>query len=64
MNTLVVAMSGKNIYGCFFPWDMVTSYSINMFQIMVIQYLESTMNTLVVATSSKLYGCQDQPLLK
>ena len=29
-----------------------------------IQYLESTLHTLVVAMSDKLSGCQEQPLLK
>ena len=43
--------------------------SIDMFLTMVIQYLESTLNTLVVATSGRhranfTYGCQDQPFLK
>ena len=31
---------------------------------MVFQYLESTLHTLVVATSDKRSGCQEQPLLK
>ena len=36
----------SQIYGCFFPPDLVTSHFINL-------YLESTLHTLVVATSDK-----------
>ena len=41
------------IYGCFFPLDLVTNHFINLHLTMVFQYLESTLHTLVVATSDK-----------
>ena len=42
----------SQIYGCFFPRDLVTSHFINLYlTIMVFQYLESTVHTLVVATN-------------
>ena len=60
----------SQIYGCFFPRGLVTSHFINLhvhvgtyIVTMVFQYLESTLHTLVVATSDKLSGCQEQPLL-
>ena len=44
----------SQIYGiCFFPRDLVTSHFINLYLTMVFQYLESTLLTLVVATSDK-----------
>ena len=43
----------SQIYGCFFPQDLVTSHFINLYLAMVFQYLESTLRTLVVATSDK-----------
>ena len=54
----------SQIYGCFFPRDLVTSHFINLYLTMVFQYLESTLHTLVVATLDMLSGCQEQPLLK
>ena len=50
--------------GCFFPRGLETSHFINLCLKMVFQYLESTLYTLVVATSDKLSGYQEQPLLK
>ena len=44
----------SQIYGCFFPWDLVKSHFINLYLTMVYKYLESTLYTLVVATSDKL----------
>ena len=47
------------IYGFFFPRDMVMSHFINLFLTIVFQYLESTLHTLVSATwqtSDKLSG--------
>ena len=41
------------IYGCFFPRDLVTSHFINLYLTMVLQYLESTLHTLIVAMSDK-----------
>ena len=51
------------------PWDMVTSYFINLYLTMVFPYLESTLHVhisccYVGQTSDKLSGCQEQPLLK
>ena len=43
----------SQIYGCFFPRDLVTSHFINLYLTMVFQYLESTLHTLVVATLDK-----------
>ena len=59
----------SQIYGCFFPQDLVTSHFNNVPN-NGIQYLESTLHTLVLSTSAfvqtsdKLSGCQEQPLLK
>ena len=55
----------SQIYGCFFPQDLITIHFINMYLHvpMVFQYLESTLHTLVVATSDKLSGCQEQPFV-
>ena len=43
----------SQIYRCFFPQDLVTSHFINLYLTMVFQYLESTLHTLVIATSDK-----------
>ena len=63
----------SQVYGCFFPGELVTSHFINLYLTMVFQYLESTLHTLVVATSDKPQTsfqvirnnlcCQEQPLL-
>ena len=44
----------SQIYGCFFPWDLVMSHFINLYLTMVFQYLESTLHKLIVATRSNL----------
>ena len=51
------------MYGCFFPGDLVKSHSINLLLIIELQYLESSLQTLLVM-SSKLSGCQEQTLFK
>ena len=43
----------NQIYGGFLPRDLVTSHFIYLYLTMVFQYLESTLDTLVVATSDK-----------
>ena len=43
----------SQIYGCFFPRDLVMSHFINLYLTMVFQYLESFLYTLVVATLDK-----------
>ena len=59
-----------NMYGCFSPWDLVTSYSFNLYETETFQYTESSLHTLVLywanlkQTSVKPSGCQEQPLLQ
>ena len=59
----------SQIYGCFFPRDLVTSHFINLYLTMVFQYLESTLhdisccNVAVAQTTDKLSCCQEKPLL-
>ena len=43
----------SQIYGCFYPQDLVTRHFINLYLTMVFQYLEFTLHTLVVAMSDK-----------
>ena len=45
--------NASQIYGCFYPRDLVTSHFINLYLPMVFQYLEYTLQTLVVATLDK-----------
>ena len=54
----------SQIYGCFFPQDLVRGHFINLYLTMVFQYPGTTLLTLVVAMSDKISGCQEQPLLK
>ena len=54
----------SQIYGYFFPRDLVTSHFINLYLTIVFQYVESTLHTFIVAMSDKLSGCQEQLLLK
>ena len=60
MFTIDLFTNVSQIYGCFFPRDLVMSHFINLYLTMVFQYLESTLHTLglLVATSDKLSGCQ------
>ena len=50
----------SQIYGCFFPRDLVTSHFINLYLTMV-AYISCCY---VRQTLDKLSGCQKQPLLK
>ena len=53
MQQTCLLMFNSQIYGYFFPWDLVTSHFIYLYLAMVLQYLESTLHTLVAATSDK-----------
>ena len=58
----------SQIYGCFFPRDLLTSHFINLYLTMVFQYLEFHFAYISCSyagqTSDKLSGCQEQPFLK
>ena len=60
--------SVSQIYGCFFPRDLVTSHFINLYLTMAFQYLESTLHTFVASTSDKprtsFQVVRKKPLLK
>ena len=49
--SIIDRFTNIQIYGWFFPQDLVKSYSINLLIINALQYLESGLHTLAIAMS-------------